>query len=58
MRLEYGLLGAVHLALFLIAAYEIVSSGKSMPAKVAWLVVILLLPVVGLIAYYLIGRGK
>lgn len=54
----YSILGVLHLILFLIAAFEILSSGKPLVAKVLWLLVIFLLPVVGLIIYFLVGRGR
>lgn len=53
----YGILSLLHLILFLIAAFEILSSGKSLGNKVLWLLMIFLLPVVGLVIYYLVGRG-
>ena len=53
----YGIIGLIHLILFLIAAFEILSSSKSLGTKVLWLLVIFLLPVVGLIVYFLVGRG-
>ncbi|MEZ4888833.1 MAG: PLDc N-terminal domain-containing protein [Chitinophagales bacterium] len=51
-----GILGLIHLILWLIAAVEIFQSGKSAGNKLLWVLVILFLPVVGLILYYLIGR--
>ncbi len=50
------ILFAVHIVLFLIAAYEILTSSKPLGSKVLWLLLILLLPVVGLIIYFLLGR--
>lgn len=50
------LLGLLHLILWVIAAVEIVKSSKSLGSKVFWLLAILLLPVVGLILYYVLGR--
>lgn len=55
MNLWY-ILSIVHLILFLIAAVEILSSKRDLMQKVVWLLVIFLLPIVGLIIYYLIGR--
>ncbi|HRJ49164.1 MAG: PLDc N-terminal domain-containing protein [Phycisphaeraceae bacterium] len=52
----YTLIGIVHLVLFLIAAFEILQSGRPLMNKVLWLVVILLLPILGLVAYFLVGR--
>lgn len=53
----YQILVLVHFILFLIAAFEILTSGKPLLHKVLWMLLILLLPVVGLIIYYVLGRG-
>lgn len=53
----YQILVLVHFILFLIAAFEILTSGKPLLQKVLWMLLILLLPVVGLIIYYVLGRG-
>lgn len=53
----YQILGLLHLILFLIAAFEILTSGKPLLHKVLWMLLILLLPVAGLIIYYVLGRG-
>lgn len=50
------ILGVIHLILFVIAAIDILGSNKSIGAKVLWMLLILLLPVIGLIIYFLIGR--
>lgn len=55
MDLTY-ILGIIHLILWLIAAFEILSSGKSLGQKVLWLLVIFLLPLIGLLLYFFIGR--
>ncbi len=52
----YGILGLVHFILFLIAAFEILNSGKSLGNKLLWLLVIFLFPLVGLVIYFLMGR--
>ncbi len=54
----YTILGIVHLVLWLIAAVEILGSNKSLGNKILWLLIILLLPLIGLILYYVIGRNK
>jgi hypothetical protein len=51
-----GILGAIHLVLFLIAMWEIVSGKASVPMKVLWGVIVLMLPCVGLAAYWFLGR--
>lgn len=53
---SYGIIGAIHLVLFLIAMYEIVTGKASIPMKVLWGVIVLLLPCIGLIAYWFLGR--
>jgi hypothetical protein len=54
----YSILGIIHLILFLIAAFEILTGSKSLGQKILWLLIIFLLPIIGLILYYVIGRGK
>ena len=54
----YGVLGIIHLILFIIAAVEIVTGGKPVVEKLLWLLIIFFLPLIGLVLYYLIGRGK
>ncbi|MBX3354381.1 MAG: PLDc N-terminal domain-containing protein [Phycisphaeraceae bacterium] len=54
----YTILSLIHLVLFIIAAIEIASSTKPLMHKVLWLLLIFLLPLVGLIIYFLVGRGK
>lgn len=53
-----GILGVLHLILWIIAAIEILQSGKSLGSKVLWILIILLLPLIGLIIYFVAGRGK
>ncbi len=52
------IIGLLHLILFLIAAFEILSSSRPLLHKVGWLLLVFLLPIVGLIIYFLLGRGK
>ena len=51
-----GILGIVVLVLDVLAILNIVKSSKSTGNKILWIVLVLLLPVIGLILYYLIGR--
>ena len=44
----YSILGIIHLILFIWAVVQIIGSGMSL--------IVFLLPVIGLILYYLIGR--
>ncbi|MFU8895648.1 MAG: PLDc N-terminal domain-containing protein [Gammaproteobacteria bacterium] len=50
-----GLLGLILLVLNVYAIVKIVQSGATTGAKVIWIVVILLLPVVGLLLWFLLG---
>ncbi len=55
---SYGLLGLLHLILWIIAVVDIVKSSKPLSMKILWILIVLFLPLVGLILYFLIGRGK
>lgn len=55
---SYSLLGIVHLIVFIWAIIDILKSGKAGIEKLVWIFVVLLLPVIGLIIYILMGRGK
>jgi hypothetical protein len=50
-----GLLGLLHLIIVVYAFVKIVQSGASTLAKVIWIVVILVLPILGLIIWLLFG---
>jgi hypothetical protein len=50
-----GLLGLLHLILFIYAVVKIVQSDVGTGSKVLWIVLILLLPVLGLILWFLFG---
>jgi len=59
MTMEYGILGLVILALDIWGVINVISSGASIPAKVVWILLILILPVIGLIVWFLAGpRGR
>ena len=51
-----NLIGLVILVLDIIAIIDVVKSNKDTGKKVLWIVLILILPLVGLILYYLVGR--
>ncbi len=50
-----GLLGLVILALDIYAIIKVVGSGASTVAKVLWILVILIFPVLGLLAWLVAG---
>ena len=57
--MEYGLFGLIILIADLYAIYQVLTSGASTAAKVVWTLAILLLPVLGLIAWLIFGpRGR
>jgi len=49
-------LGLVVLILDIIAIIDVIKSNKDTAMKVVWILVILLLPVIGMILYFLLGR--
>jgi phospholipase D-like protein len=49
------LLGVLHLALCVYAILKIAGSGATTGTKVVWIVVVLVLPIVGLILWWLLG---
>lgn len=53
-----NLLGLVILVLDVIAIIDAVKSSLETSKKVLWIILILLLPVIGLILYYLVGKKK
>lgn len=56
--MEYGIFGLLVLIADLYAIYNVLTSAASTGAKVIWTLVILLLPVLGFLAWLLFGpRG-
>jgi hypothetical protein len=53
-----GILGLVVLVLDILAIVDCIRRPMDTGMKVLWVVLIILLPVIGLILYYLLGRGK
>ena len=53
--MEYGLIGLVILILDIIAIIGIVQSGLSGGMKLVWILIVLFLPVIGMILWFLIG---
>lgn len=53
----YTVLAIIHLILWIIAAVEIIAGPKPVLHKVLWMLLILFVPLVGLIIYYLVGRS-
>ncbi|SEL77829.1 Phospholipase_D-nuclease N-terminal [Roseivivax marinus] len=56
--MEYGLFGLIVLILDIYAIYQTLTSSASTLAKIVWTLAILILPVLGFIAWLLFGpRG-
>jgi hypothetical protein len=58
--MDFSIFGILILILDIIALFSVWASGATTPTKLLWTVVILILPVVGLIAWYFLGpkRGR
>ncbi len=54
----YDLVGLIELLLVIWAILAIMQSGESNGAKLVWVVIIILMPLVGFIIWYLIGPGS
>ena len=54
----YSLLGLVILVLDIIAIVSILKSGADTGTKLLWVVLVILLPVVGMVLYFLMGPGR
>ena len=57
MIASYGILGLIVLVLDIIAIVSILGGRASVEHKLLWTVVVLLLPVIGMILYFLMGRS-
>lgn len=55
--MEYGLLGLLVLILDIVAIASILGARKSAGWKLLWILVVLFLPLVGMILYFLIGKN-
>ncbi|MFA6349838.1 MAG: PLD nuclease N-terminal domain-containing protein [Candidatus Omnitrophota bacterium] len=53
-----GLLGLVVLVLDIIAIVDVVKSTMVTGKKVLWIILVLILPVIGMILYFLLGKKK
>ncbi|WOI57505.1 PLD nuclease N-terminal domain-containing protein [Palleronia sp. LCG004] len=56
--MEYGIFGIIVLIADVYALYNIITSGASTLAKIVWCLVVLILPILGFIAWLVAGpRG-
>ncbi|MBS0190223.1 MAG: PLDc N-terminal domain-containing protein [Phycisphaerales bacterium] len=56
MYIGGGLISIIVLILDLIAIVEVLQSGRAVMEKLLWILLILLLPLFGVLLYFLIGR--
>jgi hypothetical protein len=56
--MEYNLIGLIILVLDIIAIVHILQSGLSTVKKLLWILVVLILPVVGMILWFLLADKK
>jgi hypothetical protein len=54
--MTYSLIGLIVFILDIIAIVDVLKSNKEVVMKLIWILVILLLPVLGMLLYFLIGR--
>jgi hypothetical protein len=54
----YSIVGLILLVLFIIFLVDIISRPMPIEKKLLWILIVLLVPVIGLILYFLIGRGS
>ncbi len=54
----FSLIGLVVLVLDLIALVSLLKSGADATTKILWVLLIVLLPVLGMILYFLMGPGR
>ena len=55
--MEYGIIGLLVLVLDIIAIVSVIKSGMDPVMKLLWVLLILLLPVVGMVLYFVLNRG-
>ena len=51
-----GILGIIVLVLDVLAVLQILKSSKPTGNKILWIALVVILPVIGLILYYLLGK--
>ena len=53
-----GLIGLIILVLDIVAIVDLFKSAKDMGKKILWTILILVLPLIGMILYFVIGKKK
>ena len=55
---SYSIWGLLILVLDIIALVSLLKSGADSGTKILWVVLIVLLPVIGMVLYFLLGPGR
>jgi hypothetical protein len=55
--MEYGIIGLLILVLDIIAIVSVIKSGMEPVMKLLWVLLILVLPVVGMILYFVLNKS-
>jgi hypothetical protein len=55
---DFGILGLVHLAIWVYAVIQIFNSSARTGEKVLWIIIVAVLPLLGIIAWYFLGPGS
>jgi Phospholipase_D-nuclease N-terminal len=55
---SYSLIGLVVLVLDVVALVKLLQSGANAGTKILWALLIILLPVLGMILYFVMGPGR
>ena len=55
---DFGVLGLIHLAVWVYAVSQIFGSSAKTEIKLLWIVIVAVLPLVGIIIWYFMGPGS
>ena len=55
---DFGIFGLIHLAIWVYAVIQIFNSSANDGEKVLWIIIVAVLPLVGVIVWYLMGPGS
>ena len=53
-----GVIGAIVFVLDIVAIVSVISGGGSLAYKLLWILIILLLPLIGMLLYFLLGEAR
>ena len=54
----YGIVGLIILILDIIAIVDVLKSSRDVVGKLLWILLILILPVIGMVLYFIFGRSR